>query len=49
MAEPFVPGELWEMIDALLPAPRPRRFPHPGPKAMQAQSGCQRFSLRWGG
>ena len=32
MAKPLVTDELWEIIQPLLPPPRPRRFDHPGRK-----------------
>ncbi|WP_020476110.1 IS5/IS1182 family transposase, partial [Zavarzinella formosa] len=30
MAKPLVPDALWEIVKLLLPAPKPRRFRHPG-------------------
>jgi transposase len=32
MAKPILNDELWELIEPLLPAPKPRRFRHPGRK-----------------
>lgn len=32
MAEPLLSEELWSIIEPLLPAPKPRRFRHPGRK-----------------
>jgi transposase len=34
MAGPIVSDELWELIEPLLPAPKPRRFRYPGRKPM---------------
>ncbi len=34
MAKELVPDELWELIEPLLPPPKPRRFRHPGRKPM---------------
>jgi len=34
MAKPLVSDELWELIEPLLPAPKPRRFRYPGRKPM---------------
>jgi transposase len=50
MAKPLVSDELWELIQPLLPAPKPRRFPHPGRKPVgdrQALTGI-RFVLKTG-
>jgi hypothetical protein len=35
MAKPLLPDDLWELIEPLLPPPKPRRRDHPGRK-------CQR-------
>lgn len=32
MAKPILSDELWELIEPLLPAPKPRRFRYPGRK-----------------
>jgi transposase len=32
MAKPLLPDELWQEIEPLLPAPKPRRFRYPGRK-----------------
>src|SRR5215472_9828305 len=32
MAKPLLPDELWEIIQPLLPPPKPRRFRYPGRK-----------------
>src|SRR5215472_11997089 len=32
MAKPLLTNALWERIEPLLPAPKPRRFDHPGRK-----------------
>jgi transposase len=34
MAQPLVSDELWEMIEPLLPPPKPRRFRYPGRKPL---------------
>jgi len=34
MAKPLVSDELWELIQPLLPPPKPRRFRHPGRKPL---------------
>ena len=34
MAEPLVSDELWEMIEPVLPPPKPRRFRYPGRKPL---------------
>jgi len=34
MAKPLVPDDLWEVIQPLLPPPKPRRFRHPGRKPL---------------
>lgn len=34
MAKPLVSDELWELVEPLLPAPKPRRFRYPGRKPM---------------
>ncbi len=35
MAKPLVSDELWEQIEALLPAPKPRRSRHPGRRPLE--------------
>ena len=30
MAKPLLPDDLWELIEPLLPPPKPRRYRHPG-------------------
>jgi len=50
MAKPLLPGELWQRIEPLLPAPAPRRFRYPGRKPLtnrQALTGIL-FVLRTG-
>jgi len=37
MAKPLVDDELWELIQPLLPPPKPRRFRHPGRKPLDAR------------
>jgi transposase len=32
MAKPILDDALWELVEPLLPAPKPRRFRHPGRK-----------------
>src|SRR6516164_104068 len=32
MAKPLLPDELWDILQPLLPAPKPRRFRYPGRK-----------------
>ena len=34
MAKPLVSDELWEIVQPLLPAPKPRRFRNPGRKRL---------------
>ena len=34
MAKPLVSDELWQSVQALLPAPKPRRFRYPGRKRL---------------
>ena len=34
MAKPLVSDELWEIVEPLLPEPKPRRFRHPGRKPL---------------
>ena len=34
MAKPLVSDELWEIVQPLLPAPKPRRFRNPGRKPL---------------
>lgn len=34
MAKPLISDELWEIVEPLLPAPKPRRFRHPGRKPL---------------
>jgi transposase len=34
MAKPILPDELWEIIEPLLPPPKPRRFRYPGRKPL---------------
>lgn len=34
MARPILSDELWELIEPLLPPPKPRRFRYPGRKPM---------------
>lgn len=34
MAKPILPDDLWELIEPLLPPPKPRRFRYPGRKPM---------------
>src|SRR3954453_7764254 len=34
MAKPLVPDDLWEIIQPLLPPPKPRRFRYPGRKSL---------------
>jgi transposase len=50
MAKPLVPDELWELIEPLLPPPKPRRYDHPGRKPLddrQALTGIL-FVLKTG-
>jgi transposase len=50
MAKPLLPDELWQRIEPLLPAPKPRRFRYPGRKPLsnrQALTGIL-FVLRTG-
>src|SRR3954454_23238290 len=50
MAKPLLPDELWQRIEPLLPAPKPRRFRFPGRKPLtnrQALTGIL-FVLRTG-
>src|SRR5215217_1536096 len=50
MAKPLLPDELWERVEPLLPAPKPRRFRFPGRKPLtnrQAPTGIL-FALRTG-
>ena len=50
MAKPLLPDELWERVEPLLPAPKPRRFRFPGRKPLtnrQALTGIL-FVLRTG-
>jgi transposase len=50
MAKPLVPDELWEIIQPLLPPPKPRRFRYPGRKPIsdrQALTGIP-FVLKTG-
>jgi transposase len=35
MTKPLISNELWAQIEPLLPAPRPRRFQHPGRKRIE--------------
>lgn len=35
MAKPVLVDELWEMIEPLLPPPKPRRFRYPGRKPLE--------------
>ena len=35
MAKPLVDDELWELIQPLLPKPKPRRWRHPGRKPLK--------------
>jgi transposase len=35
MAKELVPDELWEVIEPLLPKPKPRRFRYPGRKPVE--------------
>jgi transposase len=50
MAKPLLPADLWELIEPLLPPPKPRRFRHPGRKPVshhQALTGIL-FVLKTG-
>ncbi len=50
MAKPLVPDELWDIIQPLLPPPKPRRFRYPGRKPIsdrQALTGIL-FVLKTG-
>jgi transposase len=53
MAKPLVSDELWEAIEPLLPAPKPRRFRYPGRKPLrhrQALTGILfvlKSGIRW--
>jgi transposase len=50
MAKPLLPDELWEIIQPLLPPPKPRRFRYPGRKPIgdrQALTGIL-FVLKTG-
>lgn len=35
MAKPLLPDDLWEIIQPILPPPKPRRFRHPGRKPVE--------------
>ena len=35
MAKPVLPEELWNLIEPLLPPPKPRRFRYPGRKPLE--------------
>src|SRR5438105_8099132 len=50
MAKPILDDDLWNLIEPLLPAPKPRRFRHPGRKPIthrQALTGIL-FVLKTG-
>ena len=50
MAKPLLPDDLWEIIQPLLPPPKPRRFRYPGRKPVgdrQALTGIL-FVLKTG-
>ena len=37
MVKPLVSDELWDVVEALLPAPKPRRFRYPGRKPIESR------------
>lgn len=37
MAKPLIDDELWELVEPLLPKPKPRRFRYPGRKPVEAR------------
>ena len=51
MAKPLLPDELWELIRPLLPAPKARRFRHPGRKPIgdrEALTGSETIEISGG-
>ena len=46
MAKPLVSDELWEIVQPLLPAPKPRRFRNPGRKRIDDRKALDRHSVR---